>query len=247
MRYVYGSAIRTRGKTTQKFVDEEIRLCIDALDYYSRMFVGQYDHIDFMLSWRMKNTDQLRKAEFTREHLYAAVRSRVFRGTAIEASGLNASLGIWNEMADDKAKSSYDIQQIMRYHYAFCRKSEGDYSVDFRKPVMGGSLPEIICKCVKDGDCFVETVTMTAAHVHILDDALMLLGLCHRYEMRRMFEYFTEDSISLQIAAIIEKLYRGVRVDKDYINRIDILRKKIIFAGAANVDDVSSNRKASGN
>ena len=181
----------------------------------------------------MPISGELWKNEYTRNKLYTAIRSRVFRGTSIETWDLNGSLGIWSDETDDKAKSSYDMQQIMRYHYAYCRKPEGDITVDFREPLLQGSLPQITCSCQKEEEHYVEEVTMSSKNIQILDDALQVYGLCHRYAIRKLFSYYTDDRISLEIAAIAERLYEGIDPSKEYIKRIDDVRKKIVYSGAA--------------
>lgn len=223
---------RSRGRMSVNLIDDEINICVDALDFYNRMYIGQYDQIDCSIRMRLISARKYRNAEFIRRKLYEAVRSIIMKDTGIEEYNLDASLGIWSDQTDDKAKSSYDIQQIMRYKAAYCRFPEGGTTVDFREPIIEGSLPEIGCECVQENEHIVETVRINNDHVVIMEDALYLYSLLHRYNIKGIFEYFTDDPVALEIIGIVDKMYMGMKQETDYINKIDKVRKKIILAGA---------------
>ena len=223
---------RGRGRMSVDLIDDEIGICINALDFYNRMYIGQYDQIDWSIHMQLISSWKYRKGEFTRRKLYEAARSIIMKDTEIEEYNLNASLGIWSDQTDDKAKSSYDIQQIMRYKVAYCRFPEGGTTVDFRVPIIEGSLSEIGCECRQENEHIVETVRINNDHVGIMEDALYLYSLLYRYNIKGIFEYFTDDPVALEIIGIVDKMYMGMKQETDYINKIDKVRKKIIFAGA---------------
>lgn len=70
-------------------------------------------------------------------YIYTAIRNLVFRENKIAEWDLYGSLGIWSEDTDVRAKNAYDMQQVIRYHYAWCINPDGG---------MGRNTVE--CKCI---------------------------------------------------------------------------------------------------
>ncbi|MBO4391320.1 MAG: hypothetical protein J5825_10730, partial [Lachnospiraceae bacterium] len=224
--------IRGKGKAHIDLIDSEIYTCIDALDTYNRLFTGQYDIIDLNLRMKMDGNEVFHDEKDTRRYLYEAMRSRVFKGTSIAHNDLCASLGIWNDETDDRAKCSYDIQQVMRYRDADCRYPEGGNTVNFREPMIKGSLPEIECECRIEGESVIENICISRDHSQIMDDALLIYDSLSRYNIRQTFEYFTNDPIALEIAGVLDRMYAGLKTNADLQETIGHVRSKIIFAGA---------------
>ncbi len=227
---------RGRGRMSVSLIDDEIGICVNALDFYNRMFIGQYNEIDWSIRMRLISSKNYREGEYTRRKLYEAVRSIIMKDTSIGEYNLDASLGIWSDQTDDRAKSSYDIQQIMRYKEAYCRFPEGGTTVNFREPLIRGSLSEIGCDCIKEDEQVIETVNINSDHARIMDDALYIYSLLHSHNVKGIFEYFTDDPMAREIAGIIDRMYKGMKQENDYINKINKVRKKIIFAGATIVE-----------
>ena len=228
---------RGRGRMSVSLIDDEISICVNALDFYNRMFIGQYDEIDWTIRMRLNSTEKYREGEYTRRKLYEAVRSIIMKDTEIAEYNLDASLGIWNDQTDNRAKSSYDIQQIMRYIEAYCRSPEGGTTINFREPLLKGALSEIGCECRQEDEHVIETIMINSEHAEIMDDALYVYTLLHSHNVKGIFEYYTDDSIALEIVEIIDKMYKGLERENDYINKINKVRKKIIFAGAITDDN----------
>lgn len=223
---------RGRGRMSVDLIDDEIGTCINALDFYNRMYIGQYEQIDWSIRMRLISTEKFREGEHTRRKLYEAVRSIIMKDTRIAQYNLDASLGIWSDQTDDRAKSSYDMQQKMRYKAAYCSSPEGGTTIDFREPLIEGSLLEIGCACGQEDEHMIETISINNDHAGILDDALYVYSLLHRHNVKGIFKYFTDDPVAREIVGIIDKMYKGLRQETDYISKINEVRKKIIFAGA---------------
>lgn len=221
---------RTKGKRRIVLTDSEIYLCINSLDFYSRMYIGQYDHIDSSMLWKIKDYKQFRKDELTRQKLYEAIKTRVFAETDIPQLGYYASLGIWNERTHDNAKVAYDLQQVMRYRAAYTRKPEGDITVDFNTPIIEGSQPEIRCECCLEDDTLTETIWVNAFQQEILADALKNYLLALQFRIRELFSYYTKDSINLDIAWLAQRLYKGIPRSDEDIRKISDLHRKIVFS-----------------
>ena len=69
-----------------------------------------------------------------------------------------------------------------------------------------------------------------------MDDAFKVYYYFNRLRITDMFKYYTNDGICLEIASVIEKLYRGIQIDNKYINAINNLRVKFLLAGIANIE-----------
>ena len=55
--------------------DHEIAVCMDVLDFYARIFIGQYDEIDDVLSQNLCWSCGIETNRFERTLLYTAMRS----------------------------------------------------------------------------------------------------------------------------------------------------------------------------
>lgn len=222
---------RQTGKTNLLFNEDEVTICTEALDFYNRIFIGQYDNIVSRLSWRLNDSTTLHDKRYVCEHILLAIRGIIMRDTDLDRYGFSASLGIWGESTDIRAINSYDMQQVMRYNLAYAKHPEGGYSVDFNKPLINGNLPVIKCRCENAKDAFVETVTCTSNHLQVLDDALMMFYHLHSVNIRELFEYYTDDEMALELAGLIEKLLSGIKPDRQFVEEIKKVWKKVICAG----------------
>lgn len=63
--------------------DSEIGTCISALDFYSRMYMGQYGEIDFELRQYRFDSEFDNQYMCARKHIYTAIRNLVFRENKI--------------------------------------------------------------------------------------------------------------------------------------------------------------------
>ncbi|SEF93777.1 hypothetical protein [Lachnospira multipara] len=222
---------RQTGKTNLLFNEDEVTICTEALDFYSRIFIGQYDNIVSRLIWKMNDSTTLLDKRYVCEHILLAIRGIIMRDTDLDRYGFSASLGIWSDHTDIRAINSYDIQQVMRYNLAYAKHPEGGYTVDFKKPLINGNLPVIKCSCENVKDAFVETVTCTSNHLQVLDDALMIFYHLHSANIRELFEYYTDDELALELAGLIEKLFSGIKPDRQFVEEIKKVWEKVICAG----------------
>jgi hypothetical protein len=46
-----------------------------------------------------------------------------------------------------------------------------------------------------------------------------------------LFEYYTDDELALELAGLIEKLLSGIKPDRQFVEEIKKIRKKVICAG----------------
>ena len=235
---VLGKIKRSDGDIKVILSDDETKLITDALDFYNRIFIGQYDRIESIITgWNLNGCNPPQRDAYTRKNLLEAIRSRMFRDTDIARVGLSGSLGIWNPLTDIRAKDGYGIQQVMRYKRALVQNPGDTWSVDHDEPIIKGSLPEIGCEYLKNGESGTETIKVNTGHLKIINDALMVYERLYDLKIRKLFEYFTDDAVCFDIASILDRMYAGTQRDKKTSDLILALRKKMILAGAEGVDD----------
>lgn len=105
---------------------EEINLSVNALDFYSRIWIGQYDEI--LWNHRMfLDHKEVGKIEDNVTLFLQMVRMLVLPDLGPE---LNGSYGIYNPVIDKKAQLAYNMQQVIRYKYAYAKYPEGGIQVD---------------------------------------------------------------------------------------------------------------------
>lgn len=213
--------------------DKEITVCINALDFYSRIFMGQYERIDNTLVWAAEDSEAFHRNAIIRKRLYESARSRVFQGTFLEDQSFSASFGIWSEETDERAVLAYEIQQVIRNKAAWVRNPKGGIGVDFDKPIIKSAHPEISCKCWKEGDVLKQEISMNLVQAEILCEALRINYRLYSVRLRELFAHYTDDKIVLEIVGIAEKLYKGISFNKEYRNQVADVWKKAILTGIA--------------
>lgn len=213
--------------------NREISACINALDFYSRMYMGQYDAIDFTLHQYRFDCDFDNQYKLTRRQIYTAMRSLVFYNDKIAEWDLNSSLGIWSEKTDMRAKNAYDMQQVIRYHDSWCRVPEGGMGRNFDSPMYGGNLQPLKCECVKKGNSEVMCISnIEGRHLDIMITSLEVNQCLLNVRINKMMKYYTNDKNVLEMATIVEKLYdrddaSGEKYVKDHITTMRRLLRKL--------------------
>lgn len=203
--------------------DSEIGTCISALDFYSRMYMGQYGEIDFELRQYRFDSEFDNQYMFARKHIYTAIRNLVFRENKIAEWDLYGSLGIWSEDTDVRAKNAYDMQQVIRYHYAWCTNPDGGMGRNFDAPLLGGELTPIICDCLKTEQGIAMDISdIEKEHIDIMIAAVQVYLCLLTIQINKLMTYYTKDENALELALAVEKLY-----DKDDLSAINRIMKKI--------------------
>lgn len=201
----------------------EIDHVINALDLYSRIWIGQYDHIMYEMRWK-KKCDEIDRQEKKLIDLFMAMRQI----TLPELNGydFSASHGIFSSERDVKAAVAYDLQQEMRYKKAWFEKPEGGYTVDFNTPLPCKDdpypFPEAFCRTEKE-KTVLET-EMTAGHSAIIINSLEIQCCIENGDFKKIFSYYTEDERALDIAQIIMDIYSQIPYSRYYQGKTEYLR-----------------------
>ena len=203
--------------------DSEIGTCISALDFYSRMYMGQYGEIDFELRQYRFDSEFDNQHMFARKHIYTAIRNLVFRENKIAEWDLYGSLGIWSEDTDVRAKNAYDMQQVIRYYYAWCCNPEGGMGRNFDAPLFGGEIKPLKCDCSKsEQEVVMNIFDIDKEHLEIMIAAARVYLYLFTIQINKLMKYYTKDENALELALAVEKLY-----DKDDLPAINRIKKKI--------------------
>ena len=98
---------------------EEISDVINALDLYSRIWIGQLLEIDNQMIWLKENlyeTDSAAKMT----PFFVNIRNRILPGSLKDIGNtLHSSYGIFSKKIDRRARIAYDMQQVIRYTSAW--------------------------------------------------------------------------------------------------------------------------------
>lgn len=203
-----------------EFTDNEIRIILQALDLYSRIWIGQYDHILWDLRW-YRNCNQLDELDKTLRREFLDIRNIVLPG--LHECSLNGSYGIFSPDRDTKAAIAYDMQQEFRYRRAWFLKPEGGYTVDFGRPLPCNEdpcdFPKAECYDV-DGEFWIK-IYIADTQLEVIIDALNIGILESDCQIRKLFEYYTNDSEALKIADELTELLMSVDAVREIDNKIE--------------------------
>lgn len=137
-----------------EFTDNEIRIVLNALDFYSRIWIGQYDHMLWDLRW-YRNCSQLDAWDDTLRRKFWDIRNIILPG--LRKYSLNGSYGIFSPDRNAKAAIAYDMQQ--EFH------SLRHTSVTYKLKLNGGDIKAV------QGDSGHSQINMvTDVYSHIIDD-----------------------------------------------------------------------------
>ena len=203
-----------------EFKEEEIRVILNALDFYSRIWIGQYREIMMDLRWyrnykQLDDLDEILRRKFWNMRIILLPKLRHY--------DLSASHGIFSPDRDVKAAIAYDMQQEFRYRRAWFLKPEGGYTVDFGSPLPCGDdpcdFPKAECYMV-DGEFRIK-VYIDDVQLGILIDALNIGILEYGCQIRKLFEYYTENAEALKIADELTEILMCVETVREIDNKID--------------------------
>lgn len=190
------------------FTKDDVPAVIRALDLYSRIFIGQYDHLNWdirlnadekKISWK-----EIESAEIMRTFLFKEIRDIIIPDLA--HFELYASHGIWNfDRNDPRAIDAYDLQQTIRFVDAWFRRPEGGIGVCFSKPWIRGRYPEVKAEVTGTRSDYHMTIELLPEQFVILKEAaeVFLHAQCQEYE--KMFAMFTNDQKALELARKAEQ------------------------------------------
>ncbi|WP_172135035.1 hypothetical protein [Adlercreutzia sp. ZJ473] len=184
--------------------NDEASILMSALNIYSRIWVGQYDHIE----WELRNLtlafSEFNLKENARKKAWLLMRKLIL--PELSDMPLEASHGIWSEHTDDRGQTAYDILQVVRHARAWHKNTEGGIERDFDRPWIHGSLPPIQCSCEGEGDGLLMTIALTPAHAALMADAASVMSSIVQQDLFEAMSHYTMSEEALDIAKSIEEL-----------------------------------------
>lgn len=217
-----------------EFLDNEIQSVVNALDFYSRIWIGQYDHILGDLRW-YRNCRQLDALDNILRKKFTDMRNIIL--PELRHYGLSGSYGIFSPDRDIKAAIAYDMQQEFRYKSAWFKHPEGGITVNFGKPLPCDDDPCDFPKaeCYSVNGEFRIKVCIDNMQLGIITDALNISILKHDCDIRKLFEYYTDNQEALLIAAEITELLGSVETKR-------LADNKLYFALAERLSGIAKKK-----
>ena len=184
----------------------EVLDAINSLDVYSRIWMGQFDHLDLAWRmWRFATYGQSRKSHICGE-LLMAMRALFLPEAAVLGRG--ASLGIWSDKVNELVVCAYDMQQVIRHDWSWFNEPEGDVmSCWFDKPHLHGSLSVPSTECyVKDDSSSAMRLFLEESSLRLLLDALLAYDHLLDLSVVALMQLYTRDDRVLAIAQMVEDI-----------------------------------------
>ena len=187
---------------------EEVLDAINSLDTYSRVWMGQFSHLDLVWRmWRFTTYSQSRKSRIC-EELLMGMRALFVPEAAVHGRG--TSLGIWSDKVNELAVCAYDMQQVIRHDWSWFNEPEGDHmSRWFDEPYLHGSLPvpSTECHLLDDGSSAMR-LSLEGSSLRLLLDALLAYDHLLALRVVALMQIFTRDDRVLAIAQMVEDILR---------------------------------------
>lgn len=212
------------GKTTVYLCSkDEIAEAINALDLYSRIWIGQYLEIDNQMIW-FKEKLYLTDSAAKMTPFFLNIRNRILPGALRDIGNtLHCSYGIFSDKIDRRARMAYDIQQVIRYTAAWYFHPDGGMGVDFDRPMHAEdsvAMPTAHC-FVSGSETGMELKLICQTQLEVLKEAVAVLNCLYHGQIYDLFAHYTDDANTLTIAKNVEQYYAGIK-NKDELPKMSI-------------------------
>lgn len=210
-----------------QFNKTEIYTIINALDFYSRIWIGQYNEILSNIRW-YKNCSQLDNFEYEFKNLLMNIRHHLLPG--LDNEGFYASYGIFSPEINYKSAVAYNMQQVFRYTVAYFEHPEGGITIDFNTPLKAKLDPYPFPKaeCCKIDNKTIINIDINKKQLDIIYEALNIQIAELETDMTKLFRYYTEDE---KILCLTEKL-------NNIFKNIDATNEKIIIKHKTDIENI---------
>lgn len=201
--------------------DDEVYTIIDALDFYSRIWIGQYDTILREIRW-YKNCSQLDSFEYELKTLLLNIRHNLL--PELDNYGIYASHGIFSSEINYKAAVAYNMQQEFRYKLAYFNHPEGGITVDFNSPMKAELDPNPFpnATCNKIDDNVIVTLTINKEQLEIIINALSIKKAQLKGLVSDIFKYYTDNKNIIRLAEKINTIFASIDNEMDNLLNNDI-------------------------
>lgn len=207
------------------FSESEMGMIISSLDFYMRMYIGQYREILYDLRW-YRDCSYLDDLEDQLRIKFMQIRNILLPG--ITGYGWSGSYGIFNPDVDYRAGIAYDMMQVFRNKLAYFKHPEGGITVDFNPLMHCENDPYDFpsARCSKQNGKVYAEININNEHLEIILNALKINNAKYNCRFRELFSYYTKDEAALRVADEITVILKDIPEDKKikYNNQeIDLL------------------------
>jgi hypothetical protein len=108
---------------------EQAQTIMDSLELYSRIIMGQFDHIRYLFLDR----------KFDYEKMDALLHE--IKGVVYPELSRNSYHGIFSDVINPTASMAWDIHQCIRYECSWFKYPEGGVTVNFSPPLRSSNQP----------------------------------------------------------------------------------------------------------
>ena len=191
---------------------DEIQTVISALDFYSRIHIGQYKEILEIFCWNSKLPIDFNIENTIVEHL------KIMRQIVYPELGtyLDGSYGIFNPKVQNTAGLAYNMQQVIRYKYSYAVHPEGGYTVNFSSPIATGPDPLPLCSIGKYKlNTLVIYLILSDKYRLVLKNALEMKKDLLELNIENIFKQCTDNPKVLLHANWIKEWATKIELNKD--------------------------------
>ena len=198
--------------------EEECYLVINALDLYSRIWIGQYDRINDLYIYA---TGDRWNHESGCYALFQEMRNLLIPSLTTVGDYISCSLGIWSDKTVIKAVNAYDIQQRLRYEISWFKNPVGDYTVNYDTPLIKGNLGDYSVFCTRTDDSINAYLYLSQEQLTAIQTSLEVYRLFADCDIKGAFQYFTSNEEALSVAEELTAVYSNcaflsLSSDKDF-------------------------------
>ena len=216
---------------------DECSLVRNALDLYSRIWIGQYGRIDDI--W-VYETGGMWDAYSEKYKLFQRIRDKLIPSLIGYGDYLSCSLGIWSDNTDIRAINAYDIQQRLRYEVSWFKNPEGDITVDYGTPYIRGNIGDFSVFCEDNSEDINVYLYLSIKQLLTIKTSIDVYKLIVDREIKDALKYFTNDENALDIAEELTKVYKrfdftslpnnqnfGMDLYSEMMERLTVLSDKV--------------------
>ena len=202
--------------------EAECHLAINALDLYSRIWIGQYERIQDLQIYDSGE----RWSRYSQVHmLFQRIRDLLIPSLVGHGDYRSCSLGIWSDKTDIRAINAYDIQQRLRYEISWFKNPEGDISVNYDRPLIKGNLGDYSIYCEQCKEEFFATLYLSSEQLAVIQTSLGVYRHLINRNMKDAFEFFTSNEEALSVVEELTRIYKACSFlafssDKNYGKQI---------------------------
>lgn len=89
----------------------QVGALLESLDFYSRMWMGQYEEVEWRMRFTAHDLQIIEADQPLRERKWLKMRNLVL--PELKGMGLSVSYGIWNPEVSDRAQSAHDMKRVI--------------------------------------------------------------------------------------------------------------------------------------